>query len=232
MGIFNQGGARDSRLVRGLCYGAILLAVGGCCPDGDGEAFSEGSQVLLSVTPNPISFGLVSVGSELTISVAISNQASATGTAVIESIRLENASDEITITQPERLVLAPGEGTTMTVRYAPTDAVFDSGQLVITYNNPDAMVVQIETPSQSGSLIFYPQIIGLGQVLGGTPSVFPVEGRNVGSSELAVGPTTISSLSPDLKTAGPYLPSAEGGCPGFVEGTTERLEQPFTLAAG
>jgi hypothetical protein len=80
-----------------------------------------------------------------------------------------------------------------------------------------------------GALLFEPQAIDFGLAPTGQPVSVIVEGRNVGTGALEVGPTVIESPSDDFTSTGPYLPNADGECGGFIAATAEVLEAPFTL---
>lgn len=218
---------------RSLVLGTILVLAAGCCPDGEGSAFSEGGQTLLEATPNPVVFASVTVGTTQSLTVAITNGPTATESARIESVTFVSASDELSITQPDRLDLAAGEGTTLSVTYAPTDSVADQGTIVVTYNGNRTLDIAVETGAQTGSLVFfYQQVITFGEVNAGTSKTETRRGENTGTAALEVGPTRVEGVSPDFKVGGVYLPEADGECGGFDPETSEVLEQPFILAPG
>ena len=182
----------------GLASSVLLVtaaaAVGLSCADRDGKdggsGISSGTSVEVGVYPNPVTFPAVFVGTEETRVVTIGNIGLA-GTLVIESVTLEAATDELTVTGPAVLSLEAGESTTVTVFYRPLDEINDSGKLLIQTNATiggvkGLVTVPITLLVQSGELEAIPKTLDFGAVPSGTTAVETVTFTNQSTSSVQV----------------------------------------------
>ncbi len=216
---------------------ALLLTslVQGCCPEGEGggNPFQVGESALIEVTPDPISFTTVNVGESDTITVTIRNAVTASGPLDITKVYLNQATD-LEVTQPEKLVLEAGESTTVDVIYTPSDALLDSGQLVIEYHNmTEPKIVQINTVEQVGTLTIIPNPISFGQVQGGTAKLVQAQIVNNGSDAVELGNAVLSlDTSADILLMGVYELTGEacGGLEGLDP--SQMVTWPRTLQIG
>ena len=222
-------------MIRRFPVVALVLAVlvrcgsGGDGSDGKGNKFQVGGTATLLVTPDPISFPAVDIDTEYPETVTIRNDPEAGGVLQLTSVRLEEASADFSITQPEKMELLPGESTTMVVLYRPKDSVYDSGKLVIEHHNQVApRIVPITTLQQTGVLLVQPNPIAFGSVAGGTSKVIGARIRNTGSDDLQIGSTVLSvDSSKDYAVTATYQPTGEACTPGAAV-----VEYPFTLVHG
>ena len=215
----------------GLVFLCGTLGVLGCCPDDDGSGgLSQGQLAIIQVTPDPISFSSVPIGSSETITVQIANAATASGELRVKGVALDTASTDFVLTQPAQLIMQPGEQTTVTITYTPSDDALDSGFLVVDYHSAQdgALRVPISTLQQVGSIHISPNPVAFTNVPGGVPTDQIVRISNQGSKPVEIGSSVMSfESSPDFKVTGSYLPT-DGDC------TTPAgpVEYPIILGVG
>ncbi len=196
----------------------VVLSALSCCPDDEGSsAFSVAQSPIIGVDPDPVAFESVLKGDSATITVTIGNSLEASGVLALETVQLA-ATRDLTITQPEALTLEPGQSTTMTVTYAPTDDEADGGQLLFRWRNSvETKAVNIITAAQSGALLIEPSPIAFGLVPSGQSKVRNVRILNNGTGDIPVGKFTITAGTSDFTIVGVYHP-VEKVCPGLPEG--------------
>ena len=199
----------------GLVLAALTMG-SGCqgCSDG----FTIDDDLSISASPETVVFGSACVGGEVTQEVTITHNGS-TGTLILGSITLETDSDEITMSQPSRTELEPGESTTVVVTYSPADEDADSATVVIETNVATVgggltYEIHIQGITQSGSLIALPSPVDFGEVAGGEATTKQVEVVNAGGA-----PVTITGAD------------IEGGQPGDF-GLPAIPELPLVLGCG
>ncbi|MGM0577579.1 MAG: choice-of-anchor D domain-containing protein [Myxococcota bacterium] len=197
---------------------AALAATFAGCSDDSGGGISGGAQLGISVTPNPVSFPSLVAGDSMDQLVTIAHNGSS-GTLNLRNVRLDANSEEISITQPGALDLQPGDTTTMTVTYAPTDGMYDSGTIYIDTNVPTAagnaltVEVPVETTAQTSDLVANPDPLDFGDVGTGTTVTETIQFTAVGADEIRIDEMTLTDPESDFA----------------VE---EMPELPLTLGAG
>ncbi len=189
----------NASLWRRLMILGLSAAVGlvAACSDDDGKGdnFVISDDLAIRVEPNPIVFGAVAVGNQEVRDVIISHNGTS-GTLELRSLELVTSSADLSMTQPTVLRLAPGETTSFTVTYVPSDELADSGVVRIATNIPVAggtqtLEVPVTTPQSSGMLFAQPSTVDFGKVQTGTTANKTVSIRNVGFSEVTVSDLAI-----------------------------------------
>src|SRR5262245_1911581 len=139
----------ERRLSPWLVFVAVGLGLPGCSDDGKGS-FTRGGDLIITVRPNPVTFGSVVTGAHQEQVVTIRHDG-ASGTLVLRDVRFESASSELRIEQPGKLSLEPGESTTMLVLYDPVDTAQDNGRIYIATNVPDQAAgnLTVQVPVQT-----------------------------------------------------------------------------------
>lgn len=220
---------------------ALAVVLGACGDDGNGS-FTKGRDLVIDVSPNPVTFGSVATGTHREQIVTIRHEGTS-GALSLKSVRFESASSELAITQPVVTSLQPGEGTTMTVLYDPVDTHLDSGTIYIETNVPDqatgtlTVVVPVQTVAQGGFIRAVPDPVSFGDVDVGEDAAHTVTLLNIGSDDVTVeaidvrnginGDPFWASFVPTLPaTFGPeesisfevtYAPLGHGGDQGSVD---------------
>ncbi len=184
---------RFSRLFALVVLGSVAI-VG--CSDGSDGSFTAGSDLQISVRPNPVTFGSVATGTHAEETITIEHTGK-TGTLDLESVRFESASTELKVDQPLVTELEPGESTTMLVRYDPVDALNDNGVIFIKTNVPDpatgtlTVQVPVQTVSQLGFIRVLPNPVNFGDVEVGEEKRQVVSLLNTGSDSVTIEGITV-----------------------------------------
>ncbi|MDP6945679.1 MAG: hypothetical protein QF464_16130, partial [Myxococcota bacterium] len=98
---------------------------------GGGSGFQAGAVLGVEVTPAQVSFGVVAIGSAETQTLEIFHSGTS-GTLELSRIEFVTESGtDLSLDTPTETALGVGETLTLTVRYAPTDAVQDRGTVHI-----------------------------------------------------------------------------------------------------
>jgi len=173
-----------------MASSAILF--GTACSDdgGDGPGFQIGDDLVITVAPNPVTFGTVVVNSHAEQVVTI-RHAGDNGTLKLKRVWLDSESGDLSVTQPGLTELAVGESTTLMVNYDPTDTNRDSGVLMIETNVAAAggaltVEVPIETLSQAGTLQVIPDPVNFDEVESQQVATKNVSYINIGADEVKV----------------------------------------------
>ncbi len=169
----------------GLALSALSMSSLVACGDDGKGSFSEGGNIIVTVTPNPVTFASVATGSHADQLVTIRHDGES-GTLRLREITLETQSAELSIVKPTDTALDPGESTTLLVNYDPLDTVRDSGTIVIATNaaaEGGALTVRVPivTTAQSGVLRAVPDPVNFGDVEVGQVATRTVTLANVGS---------------------------------------------------
>lgn len=175
-------------LTRWVTQSAMLLSLVaglGACSDDDKGSFNTGDNIIVTVFPNPVTFATVATGTHAEQVVTVRHDGES-GTLRLRDVRIVSTSTELTLVQPEKADLQPGESTTMIVNYDPLDTVRDSGTLLIPTNAASAggaltVEVPIVTAAQAGVLRAIPDPVAFGDVEVGQVATKTVTLLNVGS---------------------------------------------------
>jgi len=218
-----------------------MSTLGGCSDDGKG-GFTKGGDLLITVRPNPVTFGSVATGQHQEQIVTIEH-AGTSGTLELKDVRFVSQSTELKIQAPGKTELQPGESTTMLVLYDPIDTAPDSGKIFIATNVPsqttgtETVEVPVQTVSQGGFIRAVPDPVNFGDIEVGETKPQTITLLNIGSDEVTVtsikvkngisGDNFWSSFEPELPVSfGPdnsvtfevsYSPLAHGGNQGSVD---------------
>lgn len=174
-----------------VVVGAALVMGAGCSDSGNGGGgFQKGDDLVVTVTPNPVTFGTVVVNTHSEQVVTV-RHAGDNGTLKLKRVWLETDSPDLTITQPAVTELGVGESTSLVVNYDPTDTTRDQGTLKIETNVASALgvltlEVPIETLNQAGTLRVVPDPVDFDEVESQQVANKSVSYINVGSDSVTV----------------------------------------------
>lgn len=188
----------DKRAVSALVVVALGAGVHGCA--GCSDPFQRGDDLGVAATPATVSFGGVVVNTTETFTVTLAH-AGETGTLRLQPAELVEASPDFTITGPEKLELQPGDTTTLTVTYTPTDGEYDSGVVRVRHNVPERapLDLPITTVQQAPSLYVSPGLIEFGAVSAGTVHTRTVSVQNAGTLT-----DRLDAIGLDLELGAPF----------------------------
>jgi hypothetical protein len=140
--------------------------------------------IAMQVTPNPLDFGTVMVGSSSTQSVTVTNS----GTAKFTLSKVSASGTGFTISgfsAPE--VLSPGQSAQLTVVFGPTSATQESVNLLVAINAEGPQTAGSLNGTGSTSLLSVtPSVVGFGNVSVGSPVTQPLRLTNGGSASVAI----------------------------------------------
>jgi glucose/arabinose dehydrogenase len=142
---------------------------------------------VLSVTPNPVSFGGVRVGTTATVFATIAN----TGTAplTISSTTAPSAPFGASALPAAGTTIAPGSSVTANLTYSPTVAGAASGSFGIVSNGGNATIPLAGTGT-TAQLAVSPNPVAFGSVAVGTTATRAVTVSNTGTAPLTISSTT------------------------------------------
>jgi HYDIN/CFA65/VesB family protein/centrosomal CEP192-like protein len=185
--------------------------------------------IAMEVTPNPLEFGTVMVGSSSTQSVTVSN----TGAAKFTLSKVSASGTGFTISglsAPE--ALAPGQSVKLTVVFKPTSAAQESVNLLVAINAQGPQTAGSLNGTGSTSLLSVtPSVVGFGNVSVGSPVTQPLRLTNGGSASVAIksvsatgsgfsisGLTTPQTLTPgeSVNFMAEFNPKAAGSDAGTI----------------
>lgn len=188
---------RTLALIVGAMFASVAIAA--CSDNGSngGNGFQIGDDLVITVTPNPVTFGTVVVNSHAEQVVTI-RHAGENGTLKLKRTWLESDSSDLSVSQPLVTELAVGESTTLVVSYDPTDTEKDEGVLKIETNVAAAggaltVEVPIETLSQAGTLKVLPDPVDFNEVESQQTATKNVSYINVGADAVTVKSITIQA---------------------------------------
>jgi Abnormal spindle-like microcephaly-assoc'd, ASPM-SPD-2-Hydin len=140
--------------------------------------------IAMEVTPNPLDFGTVMVGSSSTQTVTVSNS----GAAKFTLTKVSASGTGFTISglsAPK--ILAPGQSVKLTVVFKPTSAAQESGNFLVAINTQGPRTAASLKGTGSTSLLSVtPSVVGFGNVSVGSPVTQPLRLTNGGSTSVAV----------------------------------------------
>ncbi len=244
----------------------VLIAAGGalagaCSDDNGGAGFTKGDDLVIVITPNPVSFSAIAVGAHAERTVTIEH-AGGSGLLKLKSMVLESDSTELTLELPTTMSLEPHTTTSFVVNYDPVDALGDHGTIVIETNVPSpgggavTMRVPVDTLSQAGFLRALPNPVDFGGVSSGASGEKTVTLLNVGKEAIAISdisvvradesdfalgssPTMPATVGPDesISFAVTYAPTGGGNDEGqlsvkFAVGGVNREIEPNIKLTG
>jgi hypothetical protein len=172
---------------------AAAMMVG---PLGTGCSCKSGQRSVdldLLATPSTLVFGTVELGASLPMSVELKHIGTE-GTVDISSMVLQDLSEEFTIQLPEKMVLAVGESTWVTVTYTPVGASASDGSLLINHNvasRGNVTSIPITANGRVGDLLVDPNPIDFEQVESGKDSMLDVMLQNYGSAPILLKSMTL-----------------------------------------
>ncbi len=171
----------------------------------DVHVVAQGVAPDIDLDPTQLDFGSVDLGSTLSLDAEIWNLGD--GDLYLGSLSLFGSNDFAIEVDPSGLLLTPGDVTTVTVRYGPTDLGGDTGQVQIPSNDPDEPVVTLDLVGEEApepDIDVDPLLVDFGQVDVGQTSSQTVSVSNVGTAVLDVsgislaGPAEFSWSSANL----------------------------------
>ncbi|MDZ7362423.1 MAG: malectin domain-containing carbohydrate-binding protein [candidate division KSB1 bacterium] len=192
----------------GVVSGAIVsaIAVVGSTPTPD-----------ISVAPTSLSFGNVNTGSSSDLTVAVSN----VGSANLDVTALSTTNSTFTVVSPTTPFTITPSGTpvNVTVRFSPTAAGLQSGNLQITSNDPDENPLNVALtgtgvtpPPSEPDIRVTPTSLAYGQVIVGQTSDKTVTIFNDGTVILNVtGLATTNAAYSVVSPTTPFTVAANGG---------------------
>jgi hypothetical protein len=163
----------------------------------------------LALASSSLDFGTVTVGQTADRDLVLRN----TGAATLQVGALEIAAPFRVITPSAPFIVAAGSSATVTVRFSPSTAGVQSGQLTVVSSDPRSPRAAVSlTGSGAGSsttvtpLTMSPTTLDFGSVAAGTWRDLTVTLTNPGGSPVQV--TSAGSTNPAFSVAGPSLPLA------------------------
>jgi hypothetical protein len=148
------------------------------------------SNIAMEVTPNPIDFGTVTVGSSSAQTVTVSNS----GAAKFTLTKVSASGPGFTISglsAPE--TLAPGQKINLTVVFKPTSAVQDNANLLVAINTQRPQTAgSLKGIGSTSALRVTPSVVGFGNVSVGSPITEPLRMTNGGFTSVAIKSVSIS----------------------------------------
>lgn len=163
---------------RVLIATGILLTV---LSIGCGKNLSTGEDLVISISPNPVTFGFVPQGSTRTVIVTVKNVGTADGLKLYSALLTSGSSPDFTVTTPAKTELGAGEETTFKVVYMPSDCKTDTGKLVVDSNAPAGPVTIDVIAAKPDIKITAVPGLNFGEVALGTPKTIDTFLVNSGS---------------------------------------------------
>ncbi|PYT70181.1 MAG: hypothetical protein DMG39_16405 [Acidobacteria bacterium] len=222
----------------------LCLTLSGCAAYTTVNTQSTGSKTLSS-TPASIDFGNVSVGSNATQSVTLTNS----GTAMVTVSQAKISGSAFAVTQGTPLSSIPaGQSASLQIRFAPSSAGNLTGSLTVTSNasnSPTTVALSGTGAAVTSQLSATPSSLSFGSVNVGASSFLGLALKNSGNSNVTIsGVTTTGSgygasgvaanttLTPG-QTATlnvTFAPTAAGNVAGSVSVTSDAGNSPATIA--
>ncbi len=199
-------------------------------------------QAAISITPSPVSFGSVNVGSNATQNMTITNS----GTAALSITQLTASGTGYSVLGFSLPIsVAAGQTSTFTSKFAPTTAGAANGSISITSNAPGSpLTVSMSGTGVQATISAIPSTVGFGNVIVGAPNSQTVTLHNGGTASLTISQATttgtgvsISGLSiPATLAAGAnatlnvtFSPVGAGAISGSVVLTSNAPTSPLTI---
>ncbi len=146
----------------------------------------------IDLVPTTLAFGQLAIGSTTTMDAEIWSL----GQADLElgTLTYSGSSEFTMMTDPSGTVLQPGQYTTVTVQYAPSNEQADTGEIEIPSNDPDEPVVylQITAPEPAPDIDCDPWTVDFGDIKLYDQVTEWVTCSNLGTSDLTIYSDSIS----------------------------------------
>src|SRR5437870_1696706 len=203
-----------------------------------------GVQPQLSVTPPSVTFGNVLVGSTGVQNITLTNSGSANLTVAQGSVTGAGGFSISGLTFP--VTLPPGQSSTFSVQFAPTDTGSVSGSVSLINNAPNSPnTIALSGTGVQPQLSVTPPSVSFGNVLVGSTGVQNLTLTNSGSANLTIAQDTVTvSLHGTLPLSFPvtlppgqsstlsvqFAPTATGSASGSISLVSNAANSPSTIA--
>src|SRR5438105_685150 len=222
----------------------LCLTLSGCAAYTTVNTQSTGSKTLSS-TPASIDFGNVSVGSNATQSVTLTNS----GTAMVTVSQAKISGSAFAVTQGTPLSSIPaGQSASLQIRFAPSSAGNLTGSLTVTSNasnSPTTVALSGTGAAVTSQLRATPSSLSFGSVNLGGGSSLGVTLTNNGNSNVTI--SSVSTSGTGYSTSGvsanatltpgqtatlnvTFAPTAAGSVTGTVSASGNAVNSPTTIA--
>ena len=160
----------------------------------------RGVEPQISVSPAPLAFGDVRVGSSLALTLSIQN----IGTAPLTVFGASSTSTAFTVPGPLPGPIAPGASASLTVRIQPPSAASYSGTLSITSDGGGLVLVGLSGRGVEPRISVSPTSLAFGTILVGTSRSQSFTVSNTGTAPLLVSSSSLTGLDFQLSTPTPF----------------------------
>lgn len=203
-----------------LALAALLVATTVACDDGGLEEAADAS---LSATPNPIQFSPVGLDETAVQTVMIEN----TGSGILEIRNLELHQDEGQDLSPaddwpDNLTLDPDDSEILSVEYAPTEEVENSGHIYFETNTTEGdYTIDIETSGFEPEIFIDPMHVSFPQTPAGDEEWRVAQIHNIGAGTLELSDIFLASGDDDFAISFIEERRADGSFPPIEEDSAE-----------
>ncbi len=171
---------------------------------------------VLALSPASLAFGSVNVGATASLTATVQNTGNAALT-VSAIARCSATSTDFTWSPAAPITIQPGQSSTLTVAFAPTAAVTESGCINLTSNDPTSPVTALSVNGTGAvpaapAIALSPASLSFGTVSVGASATLPTQVQNTGTA-----PLSITAIAPCSGTSGVF---------------TWAPAAPFTVAVG
>ncbi len=177
---------------------ATMLAALGC----GGSKGQIGADLILQVTPSSVTFGTTPINTVDTRQIELRHVGTSGDLELRGFTFSAGTSPELTLTPPDKTVLAPGEAVIVVVTYAPQDSVADAGELIVAHNVATSNFetrIPISALAQLAEVTASPDPIDFGSVKAGEFKDLNVMIKNSGADVMTVRRVFIKAdESPDF----------------------------------
>ncbi len=174
-----QLGSFTRRRALGLGLLTLLTACGG--------EVERGADLAIGLAPAQVSFPSIAVGAEDSVKVTLTHTGRS-GTLRLTTPVMSTSSSDFAVGPLGRTALEPGESTTFTITYHPSDTVYDQGVVYIGHNilEKGPITVPVRTGAQTPLLSTVPAYLDFGELAGGETQKLAVVASNVGTAPLVI----------------------------------------------
>jgi Cep192 domain 4/Abnormal spindle-like microcephaly-assoc'd, ASPM-SPD-2-Hydin/HYDIN/CFA65/VesB-like, Ig-like domain len=147
------------------------------------------TQAQLTISPTPVAFNNVNVGSSATQSVTLAN----TGNASLNITAASITGSGYSMSLAAPLTINAGQNSTFTVKFAPTSAGSASGSISITSNAPGSpATIPLSGTGVQAQIVASPTSVSFGNVADGNTNSQPVTLTNNGNATLTFSQVTVT----------------------------------------